>query len=243
MAEQEVAKHTKNLLGTAVSKHGLAHKLREILLEMVIIVFAVSISIWFHSVGEHRHEQAQVRTFLLGLKSDIQSDMAQLNEVIAFHREADQRYAWLASLDGAVPVDATRFEAAYKLLGTNNFLVARLGRYEGFKSAGKLTNIEDDKLLDRIIELYEYDIPKLKLSSGGWISGHNRLLDHVQDATAEDDSLQTRYASLTARKGKLLVQRMATYPQLYERAQTVLADDKAIIAAIDAAYPGQAPAH
>ncbi len=226
MAEQEVAKHTKNLLGAAAGKHGIAHKLREIALEMVIIVFAVSISIWFHSMGEHRHEQAQVRTFLLGLKSDIQSDMAQLSDVIAFHREADQRYAWLAELGPSVAPDPARFDGSYKLISSNNFLVARQGRYEGFKSAGKLTNIEDDKLLDRIIELYEYDIPKLKLSSGGWISNHNRLLDYLQEATSEDDSLQTRYRSLAARKGKLLLQHMSTFPQLYTRAQKVLDEKK-----------------
>ena len=36
------------------------------------------------------------------------------------------------------------------MLRVNNFLVPRLGRYEGFKSSGKLTNIEDDALLEKI---------------------------------------------------------------------------------------------
>lgn len=241
MAEQEVAKHTKNLLGTAVSKHGLAHKLREILLEMVIIVFAVSISIWFHSVGEHRHEQAQVRTFLLGLKSDIQSDMKQLDDMVAFHHEADRRYAYLASLDPAAPA-SPEFAAASNMISTNNFLIPRMGRYEGFKSAGKLTNIEDDALLERIIELYEYSIPQNKLSSGGWLGMHGRLTDYLQQATAEDDSQAATYRALSAHKGKVLLQRMQTYPQLYERAAQLKTEAAAIVAAIDKAYPGQQPA-
>jgi hypothetical protein len=33
---------------------------------------------------------------------------------------------------------------------------------------------------------------------------------------------------------------MSTFPQLYTRAQKVLDEEKAIVAAIDAAYPGQA---
>ncbi|MDB5961174.1 MAG: hypothetical protein JWP59_2468 [Massilia sp.] len=240
MAEQEVAKHTKNLLGAATSAHGFAHKLREIVLEMVIIVFAVSISIWFHSLGEHRHEQAQVRTFLLGLKKDLQSDMDQLAEVVAFHHKADQRYAALAALDPAQPpagAEAAKFEQDYQFVRMNNFLVARLGRYEGFKSAGKLTNIENDQLLDQIIALYEYDVPKLNLSSGGWLSDHRKLGEFLDQATAEDDSTAGRYRALTSKKGKILLRKMVTYPQLYERAAKLQLEAKAIVVAIDKAYP------
>ena len=43
-----------------------------------------------------------------------------------------------------------------------------VGRYEGFKSSGKLTNIENDALLEKITALYDYDIPKANMSSGGW---------------------------------------------------------------------------
>ena len=243
MAEQEVAKHTKNLLGAATGTHPLAHKLREIALEMAIIVFAVSISIWFHSMGEHRHEQAQVRTFLLGLKRDIRSDMAQLDTVVAFHHKADQHYAWLAALDPAATPDAGPFEATYRFIGSNNFLIPRQGRYEGFKSAGKLTSIEDDRLLERITELYDYDIPKFKLSSGGWLGQHGKLLDFMGQATQEDDSVKARYRAITSRQGNLLLRKMVTYPQLYERASALQAEAAAIVRAIDEAYPDQGAHH
>jgi hypothetical protein len=85
MADQEIAKHTKNIWAVVRSPHGFWHKVREMLLEIAIIVFAVSMSIWLHSVGEHRHEQAQVKTFLLGLKRDLQSDLSQIDSIVAFH--------------------------------------------------------------------------------------------------------------------------------------------------------------
>lgn len=240
MAEQEVAKHTKNLLGAVVAKHPLAHKVREILLEMAVIVFAVSISIWFHSMGEHRHEQAQVRTFLLGLKRDIQSDMSQLDAVVAFHHQADQHYAWLAALDPAAAPDPATFEPTYTFIHANNFLIPRQGRYDGFKSAGKLTSIEDDHLLERITEMYEYEIPKLKLSSGGWIGLQRALEDYLRESITDDDSIEARYAALTSRRGKLLLQRMVTFPQLYQRAAVLKEEAREIVRAIDAAYPDQA---
>ena len=117
MADQEIAKHTKKMWTVLGSEHGVWHKVREMLLEIVIIVFAVSMSIWLHSVGEHRHEQAQVKTFLLGLKRDIQSDLAQVNEIVAFHHASDQRFAYLASLDPSEPPDRAKFNAAYTCCG------------------------------------------------------------------------------------------------------------------------------
>jgi hypothetical protein len=241
MADQEIAKHTKKIWAVmTTSEHGFWHKVREMLLEIAIIVFAVSMSIWLHSVGEHRHEQAQVKTFLLGLKRDIQSDINQIKEVVAFHHDADEHYAYLASLDPAMPPDREKFNKAYSRLNTNNFLVPRLGRYEGFKSSGKMTNIENEELLEKIVNLYQYDIPKVSLSSGGWLSNHAKLLAYAEAHTAEDDSLTARYQMITSRKGKLLSERTVTYHQLYERHQAVVDGGNAIIADIDKAYPEQA---
>ena len=58
MAEQEVIKHTKKIFKVWSNKeHILRHKLKEFLVEVFIIVFAVTISIWFHNRSEHAHQQ------------------------------------------------------------------------------------------------------------------------------------------------------------------------------------------
>jgi hypothetical protein len=239
MADQEIAKHTKNIWAVmTTSEHGFWHRLREILLEIVIIVFAVSMSIWLHSVGEHRHEQAQVKTFLLGLKRDLQSDLAQIDEIVAFHHASDARFAYLASLDPKEAPDRKKFDDAYGKLSANNFLVGRLGRYEGFKSCGKLTNIENDALLEKITTLYDYDIPKMNMSSGGWRRSQGDLLAYADDKLGEDDSPEARYKMIASPKGKRLSARMITYRQVYERYQTLVENSAAIIKDIDRAYPG-----
>lgn len=239
MADQEIAKHTKNIWRLMSAEHPFWHKVREMLLEIVIIVFAVSMSIWLHSIGEHRHEQAQVKTFLLGLKRDIQIDIAQVGDVLAFHHASDLRYAYLASLDPQEAPDRARFNAAYAHLNTNSYLMPRVGRYEGFKSSGKLTNIENDALLEKIVNLYEYDLPKAALSSSGWEKEHRKLIEFADLATAEDNSLTVRYKMATSAAGKRNLERMVTYSQLYERYKTIVDGGKAIIAAIDKAYPEQ----
>ncbi len=53
MAEEEIAKHTKKVYKVWASKeHTWQHKVKEFFIEIAIIVFAVSISIWFHNMSE-----------------------------------------------------------------------------------------------------------------------------------------------------------------------------------------------
>ena len=110
MAELEVAKHGKNVIHLIGKKeHKLADKLREIALEIAIIVFAVSMSIWLHGLSEHHHKQQEVRSFLLGLKGDLARDADKLAEMKTAYREFDANHAYLAGLDPAASPDCPLF--------------------------------------------------------------------------------------------------------------------------------------
>ena len=62
MAEQEIRKNFKKIVTiTKDKKKGIWHKLEEIAIEIAIVVFAVSVTIWFHSWSEHRHQQKEVK--------------------------------------------------------------------------------------------------------------------------------------------------------------------------------------
>lgn len=238
MAVQEIAKHTKKAIEAAGDKeHGWNHKLREIALEVFIIVFAVTLSFWLHGLGEHQHEQQQVKSFLLGLKQDIQSDIRQIEGVVTSHREFDANYRYLASLDPAAPPDIKRFDAAYEKISFNSFLVPQVSRYEGFKSSGKLINIEDPELLQKIVQLYQYDIRKVEMSFSGWLGNHRKLTTYLDEHTDDGDTREGRFRALTTTRGKRLLNRMQTYHQLYERYDTIVRNGTAIIQAIDRAYP------
>ncbi|WP_426175643.1 hypothetical protein [Massilia sp. TWR1-2-2] len=51
-----------------------------------------------------------------------QSDQAQINQIVAFHRASDQRYAYLAVRAPKEPPDGEKFNEAYSYLPLNNFL-------------------------------------------------------------------------------------------------------------------------
>lgn len=237
MAELEVAKHTRNVLDTATSKeHSFGHKIRELLLEIAVIVFAVSISIWFHSMGEHRHEQAQVKAFLTGLKTDLAADL----EVIAFarstYKEFDENFATLAALDPAAapPKD---FDQRYLKADSTMSFYPRMSRYLGFQSSGKLTNIENQEILGRIVSLYQNQLARVRTSEAGWTGRHDKLRDYLEIDFDLVTGADRRYQRITAPMGKRLLQRSAASPQLDERFAQYAALADEIIKEIDKVYP------
>src|SRR6476660_3534227 len=106
MAEQEVIKHTKKIYKTWFSKeHSFWHKLGEFGVEILIIVFAVTISIWFHNWSEHAHQQAEVKEFLEGLKIDLLSDIDEMKGDKSSYEKQKRIFSYLASLKIASPVN------------------------------------------------------------------------------------------------------------------------------------------
>jgi hypothetical protein len=198
--------------------------------------------------GQHEHlaalgRRTQARTgagkdLSARPERDLQRDQAQIDQIVAFHHASDSRFAYLASLDPNEAPDRKKFNDAYTRLPANGFLVGQMGRYEGFKSSGKLTNIENDALLEKITALYDYDIPKANLSSGAWMRSQTGLLAYAEEKLGEEDSPGARYKMITSPKGKRLSERMVTCHQVYERYQTLIDSGTAVIKDIDKAYPG-----
>jgi hypothetical protein len=237
MAELEVAKHGKNVIQLMTKKeHGFAHRMREIVIEIATIVFAVSMSIWLHGLSEHHHQQQEVKSFLTGLKADLQDDIGQLEDTKLSYRGFDANYAYLASLDPKQEPDWEKFKDAYYRIGSNWFFIPTKSRYDGFQMSGKLGNIEDEKLLADILDLYQNRLQQVRNSEGGWSSRQRRLLDYV-DTELEGDDQVSRWRLATSPKTKRLLNQMATVPQLFERYQRYIDQSKAIIKRIDAAYP------
>ncbi len=240
MAEQEIAKHTKNVIRLfGHGEHGWRHKLGEVALEIITIVFAVSLSIWLHGLGEHRHEQEQVRTFLLGLRHDIGSDIRLINSLDAAYRGFDANFKYLSELDPKAAPDAQKFAAAYDGAMSNFFFSALTSRYQGFKSAGKLTNIENEILLDKVLMLYERAAEEIKWSEGGWRRSQELYLAYLENGIDSDDSLARHYQLVVAPKGKRLLRQQIAAPQLYERYGSYAALGNEIIQEIEREYPAQ----
>lgn len=240
--DQDIAKHTKRTIEILGSReHGILHKLREMALEVVTIVFAVTLSIWLHGVSEHHHQQQEVRTFLLGLKQDLRDDVERLGFLSEAYKGYDANFAFMADLPPKQPADLEKFKAGYAKLNENAFFLPNASRYEGFKSSGKLTNIEDAQMLTDILSLYQDMRPQIGFSEGGWKRRHEVLRAYLEQQELDfgDDPGQL-YKSVTAPKARRILQRVAASPQLYDRYAQYQKVARRVIAAIDKAYPDAA---
>ena len=177
--QDEIAKHGKKIYSTVKSHNSFNEKLKEVIIEIFIIVFAVTLSIWLHSWSEHTHEQHEADKFLMELKSDIERDIQLLEQNKQLSARLDSNYKFVLNL-GTAPMSDTVL-GAYTDMYTfsTNF---NTGRYEGFKSGGKIGTIENDSLKNNILVYYQQTIPNLIAQANFLNNEQMKILNAGQDA-------------------------------------------------------------
>ena len=238
MADQEIIKHTKNVVHIAGDKQSTFwHKLKDFVLEIVIIVFAVSLSIWFHNWSEHRNEQKVTKTFLLGLKNDIREDTAETKAILEDYKQFTIVYTFLSSLDPTRAPDMDSLKMAVSYITTNSFLRPHKSRFNGFVSAGKIMTIENDTLTQEILTYYEEVLPALGSSENGWTSENDLLNNYLADHVTDFQNVMSEYQVLATPKVRHITQQLIPWPQLLERYQAVVVEGGKIIKTIEQMYP------
>ena len=72
--QEEVKKHTKKIYNAMKNpKHTFADKIKEVSIEIFIIVFAVTLSIWLHSWSEKHHQREEAKESCLLYGSSVRS--------------------------------------------------------------------------------------------------------------------------------------------------------------------------
>jgi hypothetical protein len=160
--QDEVTKHTKKIYNTVKNQeHTFGEKAKEVIIEICIIVFAVTLSIWLHSWSEHKHQQDEVKTFLMNLKKDLTKDLESLNNAREGYLGVTKKYEFITDITpfqldslrkNKIDVTIPFFTSGRK---TND------GNYEGFKSSGKIGNIENEELKQLIVEYYQQSVPNI----------------------------------------------------------------------------------
>jgi hypothetical protein len=238
MAEEEVIKHTKKLVTLMEDKQSTFwHKIKDFVLEIFIIVFAVSISIWFHNWSEHRNEQKVTRTFLLGLRGDIQADIDETRQILETYGNFNILYTYLSKLDQSREPNKDSLRRALANINTNTYLRPHRSRFDGFLSAGKIMTIEDDSLTQSILTYYQEALPALKASEDGWVRANDALNEYILDNTKDPDSDMSKLLVLVTPKAKFLTKSLIPWPQLLERYQEVIIQGNKIESAISTDYP------
>lgn len=167
MPEHDVSKHTKAIVNT-IKQPGKSwkHKLSEILIEIFIIVFGITLSLMVERWRENVHERAIEKKFLLGLRIDLRNDILQLQSDSTTYYELNNGWNYLRN--AGVNKTALNSDSLKRYRGTltnNTEFIPNNSRFEALKSSGQLNVIENDSLQNLILDLYQNKIASLKLTT------------------------------------------------------------------------------
>lgn len=155
--QDEILKHTKKAVAVmSNSEISFGHKVKEVLLEIGIIVFAVSLSIWLHGWSEHRHQQAEVMEFLTDIKNDLKQDVERLKEAKKKLVKNIKDYQFIYSLTEA-KVDSLEKAGEVGISFHSDISLTQFSTadYEGFKSSGKIGQIENKIIKKQVLNYYQ----------------------------------------------------------------------------------------
>jgi hypothetical protein len=190
--QEEVTKHTEKIFRAMKNKeHSFWEKVKEVSIEIFIIVFAVTLSIWLHNWSDHRREQSETDEFLTGLKSDLAKDIQLLedNKTASARVDSDFTYLFMLGESGAIDTASDR-TISHHLSFKMNATHANVGRYEGFKSSGKIGTIESDSLKQSILVYYQQTIPNVDDVEGVVNSFQLKIID-LEVSKKDNESLQS----------------------------------------------------
>lgn len=175
--DTEIKKHIRNIYQTAKSsQHAIFDKIRDICIEILIIVIAVSISIALHNWNENRHNRQEEREFLMGLQKDLQSDIENMESSKMFYEESVQGLTYfLTAAKNPSQVSKDSVKKYMEIFFSSTDLDPHIERYEGLKSSGKFTIIENKELLNSIISLHEVIIQRIHILNNKYNAHQERL--------------------------------------------------------------------
>ncbi len=237
MAEQEIIQHTKRIFGIWRTKSSFLHKLSEFISEIFIIVFAISLSIYFHDRSQLRHQRHEAKEFLLGLRQDLKTDIEEMNNDKNSYQNSGTifRYITRRKLNESLNAD-TIHKYANWIFNTTG-LIANSGRFEGFKSAGKMGTIENKELQNYIMDLYQEDIPSLIVSTNDYTAKKQRLFEYIDVNMKRTTDSTTNMISILGSDPAVNVCRSLTFvSQILGRYDTCINKMKMIIVDINKDY-------
>src|ERR1700743_1369323 len=152
--EHEIIGHSNKALKILRSpEKTFWEKTKEILIEVLIIVFAVTFAAYIERSREQAKEQSEAKEFVLGFKNDLKYEISHLKESKKAMDAMIKSYSSIMKLKKA-DVDSLEKNHIKSTFGISRFSSHAVnGRYDGFKSSGRIQTIEDDSLRNNILTL------------------------------------------------------------------------------------------
>ena len=154
--EEKIVEHAKEAVHALTDrKKSWSKKIGSFLWEILVIVIAVNLTIWFHNWNDKRHEQAQVKNFLIDTRESLIQDTVSIRKYINYMTNNQLvYYDSVLSQINRNKIDAQYIDAYFYQLTGNYGMEIDYSTYQSFSSANNLRLVENRKLLRDIVSLY-----------------------------------------------------------------------------------------
>jgi hypothetical protein len=152
-------------------------------------MFAVTFSIWLHSWSEHKHQQKEVKTFLKNLKKDLAKDIDRFNGDKEGYLSVTKSYEFFTNLTSFQVDSLKKNEKGIKIPFFTAGRKTNDGNYEGFKSSGKIGNIENVELKQLIVEYYQQSIPNINEADHRYLEFVLKIIEFEIENAGQKDKL------------------------------------------------------
>ncbi|MFK5891099.1 MAG: DUF6090 family protein [Flavobacteriaceae bacterium] len=143
---------------TARSANYLKYAIGEIILVMIGILLALQINNWNETKKMNKWEQR----FLIDLKSELKSNLLQLEKVDTGQRRVGNTCIKLKVLMKTATIkDKSKIDSMYSLTIFQTTFFPTTGVYDSGLSAGKIENLNNNKLKYTIMNLYNHFYKRL----------------------------------------------------------------------------------
>jgi len=181
MAEDEIRKHANNAIRIMKDKEaGWWHKLKDIFIEVLIIVFAVTVSIWFHNWSDKMQEQKEEKVFLTGFRKDLYGDIDNIQSSLGFYKNSFKGIQYFGEVGAGDTLSNDSLKKYASIFFSSTELGAHTSRYEALKTSGKLSIIENPELLNNIIDLNESTLSRINLLDDLYLKYIGKTSDYIQ---------------------------------------------------------------
>jgi hypothetical protein len=169
MSDDEIiSKHTKAAYKALKEPDASwTHKLKEVLLEIGIIVFAVTLSIWFHNWSESLKDRREEKEFLAALKKDLQADITEMQGDTANLNKGLRAVDYFLKVGSGLEYSQDSLNNDGWIFFSTIQINPRISRYEALKGSGRMDIVEDKELLIDITDLYQKSFPQTQRINDG----------------------------------------------------------------------------
>jgi hypothetical protein len=188
-------------------------------------------------MSEHKKQQEEVRQFLTGLKADLQQDIKEMTNDMESYQKQGAIFTYLSKLKKDQTPNKDSLNANSNWLFNTTALNPNDGRFQGFKSSGKIGTIENDSLQNDIMDLYEEDIPALLHSTDSYIRIKTMFFDLLnKNSKRLTDSTDNRIDVIKSDESFNLCRSLSSPAQVIERYGQCIQLMQKIIGEIDREY-------